>query len=344
MDFLLEMARQGATVIAPTAASLVVMILVLAVTGRVLERRRLHSGQPRIASQFVMGVLYFFGLLVIVLVLPISDTTRGQLYTLLGIVVSASIALSSTTIMGNAIAGLQIRFVAGRRLRIGDYIRVDEQIGRVTEMGILATVIQTENRDLTALPNLWLVARPVVVVQRSGTIVSTTVTLGYDVPRPEATAAMLKAAERVGLSKPFVRIEALGNFSVSYKVAGVLTDVMRLLETFSQLRGSVLDTLHDAGIEIASPNMITSRAFPPTKRFVPESSSTLDPHEPLGGDEVVFVEATAAAERESQREATRAALKEVRTRRDATLNLVKRKPLTAEVDRLEKVLEALTEQ
>ena len=87
-----------------------------------------------------------------------------------------------------------------------------------------------------------------------------------------------------------------------------------------------------------------TRAFPPTKRFVPESSSTLDPQEPMGGDEVVFVEATAAAERESQRETIRADLKEVRARRDATLNLVKRKPLTAEVDRLEKALEALTEQ
>jgi small-conductance mechanosensitive channel len=249
--------------------------------------------------------------------------------------------LSSSTIFGNAIAGLQIRFVAGRRLRIGDYIRAEKHIGRVTEMGILATIIQTENRDLTALPNLWIVGRPITVVQPSGTIVSTTVTLGYDVPRSKATAVMVEAAERVGLSSPFVRIEALGNFSVSYKVAGVLTDVMRLLETFSQLRGSVLDALHAAGIEIVSPNLMSSRAFPPTKQFIPEPGSATDSYEPIGGDEVVFDEASAAAERENQREAIRKALKEARTRRDAALNPVKRKPLTAEVERLEKTLEAL---
>ena len=30
-------------------------------------------------------------------------------------------------------------------------------------MGILATVIQTETRELTALPNLWIVGRPATV-------------------------------------------------------------------------------------------------------------------------------------------------------------------------------------
>ncbi len=341
MDFLLNLVREGATVIAPTAAALVAVLLVLAVIGRVLERRRLHSGAPRVASQFVMGVLYFLGLLVIILVLPVTDATRGQLYTLLGIVVSASLALSSTTILGNAIAGLQIRFIGGHNLRIGDYVRVEGQVGRVTEMGILATVIQTETRDLTALPNLWIVARPATVVQRSGTIVSTTVTLGYDVPHPKATAAMLEAAERIGLSNPFVRIEALGNFSVSYKVAGVLTDVMRLLETFSQLRKSVLNSLHAAGIEIVSPNLMSSRAFSPTKKFVPEPSSETDSYEPIRGDEIVFDEASAAAERENQRETIRKTLKEANARRDAALNPVKRKALTAEVARLEKKLESL---
>ena len=96
MDFLLDIVREGATLIAPTAAAAVAVILVLAVTGRLLERRRLHSGEPRVATQLVMGVLYFFGLLVVILVLPVNDATRGQLYTLLGIVVSASIALSLT--------------------------------------------------------------------------------------------------------------------------------------------------------------------------------------------------------------------------------------------------------
>jgi hypothetical protein len=152
---------------------------------------------------------------------------------------------------------------------------------------------------------------------------------------------MLEAADNVGLSTPFVRIEALGNVSVSYKIAGVLTDVMRLLESHSQLRGSVLDALHAAGIEIVSPNMMSSRVFPTTKRFVPEPSSATDLHEPIRGDEVVFNEASAAAERETQRETIRATLKETRARRDAALNPVKRKPLTAEVERLEKMLEGL---
>ncbi len=45
----------------------------------------------------------------------------------------------------------------------------------------------------------------------------------------------------------------------------------------------------------------------------------------------MFDEASAAAERETQRETIRATLKATRARRDAALNPVKRKPLTAEV-------------
>ena len=62
-----------------------------------------------------------------------------------------------------------------RNFRPGDFVRVGERLGRVTERGLFHTEIQTEDRDLTTLPNLYLVTNPVTVVRASGTIVSTTV-------------------------------------------------------------------------------------------------------------------------------------------------------------------------
>ncbi|MEE8135038.1 MAG: hypothetical protein V3T56_08265 [Gemmatimonadales bacterium] len=91
--------------LAPTAAALVGVFLVLAVSQRILERRRLRAGSPRVVSQLIMVVLSLAGLMVILMVLPVSDATRGQLYTLLGVLVSASIALSSSTIVGDAMSG-----------------------------------------------------------------------------------------------------------------------------------------------------------------------------------------------------------------------------------------------
>lgn len=92
-----------------------------------------------------------------------------------------------------------------------------EHFGRVSKRGLFHTEIQTEDRDLITLPNLYLVSHPVTTVRNSGTIISSTVSLGYDVPRGRIEASLLRAAQNAGLQDPFVRIFELGDFSVSYR-------------------------------------------------------------------------------------------------------------------------------
>jgi len=96
-----------------------------------------------------------------------------ELLAVVGLLFSATMALSSTTFLGNAMAGVMIRAV--RNFRIGDFIRCDQHFGRVTERGLFHTEIQTEDRELTTLPNLYLVTHPVTTVRASGTVISATV-------------------------------------------------------------------------------------------------------------------------------------------------------------------------
>jgi hypothetical protein len=208
-------------------------------------------------------------------------------------------------------------------------------------MGILHTMIQTETRDVTWLPNLWLVGRPATLRQATGTIVHATVSLGYDINRGTIRTALLHAAERVGLSKPFVRIEDLGDFSITYKVGGLLTDVARLLETHSQLRGAMLDLLHEAGVEIVSPVVETARAFPPSHVFVPRSDEPSVPEEIPAADDVMFDQAVAAAASHDERETLRAEYEALVSRRERTVNPAERRRLAAEVERLAKKLAEL---
>ncbi len=340
---IVETLQTGLSALAPTIAAVLGVVLFLSVANRFFERRRVRTGNPRVMSQFAVALLAFLGLLLIILALPVSETTRGQLYSLLGIVISASIALSSSTIVGNAMGGLLIRFVAGSRVRLGDYIRVEEHAGRVTEMGIFNTQIQTETRDLTWLPNLWLVNRPATLRQSSGTIVNTTVNLGYEADRSTVRAAMLEAAGQIGLRKPFVRIEELGDFSVTYKVGGLLTDLKRLWGTHSGLRAGVLDALHAAGVEVLSPTFMIARQHPPEKVFIPTPSATRAVDETTSEDEIMFDQAAAAAELDSQRQAVRAEYEEAVARRDSARDLAKRKRLTTEVESLERKLAELQE-
>jgi small-conductance mechanosensitive channel len=185
---------------------------------------------------------------------------------LLGILLSAAIALSATTFVGNVMAGLMLRAV--KNFRPGDFIRVGDHFGRVSERGLFHIEIQTEDRDLTTLPNLFLVTNPVKVVRSSGTLITAEVSLGYDVARDMVERSLLEAATDAGLQEPFVHVMQLGDFSVTYRIAGLLTEVKGLLSTRSRLHQMMLDHLHEAGIEIVSPTFMNQRVLPLDRRFV----------------------------------------------------------------------------
>jgi len=153
--------------------------------------------------------------------------------------------------------------------RVGDWVRVGDQFGRVTERGLFHTELQTEDRDLATLPNLHLVTHPVVVVRSSGTIISVNLSLGYDRHHTVLEGLLLDAARAAELEDAFVQIIDLGDFSVTYRVAGFLNDVKYLLSTRSRLRAAVLDSLHTADVEIVSPNFMNQRQLDPDTRILP---------------------------------------------------------------------------
>ena len=96
------------------------------------------------------------------------------------------------------------------------------------------------------------------VVRASGPIVSAEVSLGYDLARARVSDVMLQAALDAGLTDAFVHVRALGDFSVTYRVAGLLADVGSLISARSHPREHMLDALHGAGIEIVSPTFMNT--------------------------------------------------------------------------------------
>ena len=80
---------------------------------------------------------------------------------------------------------------------------------------------------------------------------------------------IMDAAERVGLTEPFVQVVELGDYTVTYRIAGLLSDVKTLFTAQSSLRRRVLDTLHDAGVEIASPMLVGHRGIEDGSPLIP---------------------------------------------------------------------------
>jgi small-conductance mechanosensitive channel len=251
----------------PTGAAVIVTVIVLMAVRFFMNKKYAGVSGSKFRYQMVMLLLSFVALLVVILTLPVSESNVGQLLSLLGLLLSAAIALSATTFVGNVMAGLMLRAV--RNFRGGDFIRVGDHFGRVSERGLFHIEIQTEDRDLTTLPNLYLVTNPVKVIRSSGTLVTAEVSLGYDLPRDAVKTSLLTAANDAGLEEAFVHVMNLGDFSVTYRVAGLLTDVKGLLTTRSRLRGKMLDRLHEAGIEIVSPAFMNQRVLPTDRTFIP---------------------------------------------------------------------------
>ena len=253
----------------PFLITLLIAILVFTAAYYVLLKRRSPTGTI-VGRQMLLALIVGILVVLLILELPIDNEPRGQLMSLLGILVTAAVALSSTTLLGNAMAGFMLRSI--RNFKAGDFIVVDGHRGRVSELGLLRTEIQTERRNLTTFPNLYLVSNPVTVVRPSGTFIASTVSLGYDVPREKIEQCLVEAAEHAGLTEPFVFVLELGDFSITYQAAGFLEEVKYLISAESKLRECMLDSLHRAGIEIVSPTFMNQRQLKPEQLFVPEDS------------------------------------------------------------------------
>lgn len=263
-----QWAQEWTSQIIPSFIPALLTILTFALMFKAYQRYTHRNAQKVKGSKMGVQVgwlaLSLLACIIFILSLPISESTKNQLFSLIGIVLSAGLALSSTTIIGNALSGAMLK-----DLTPGDFIKTGNFEGRISERGLLHVEIQSEDKNLTVLPNLYLATQPYSVIHSSGTIISCDLSIGYDVDRVQVENALLSAAHSIKLESAFVLITELGDFSIVYRVAGVLSEVKQVLSARSELRKAVIDHLHEEGIEIVSPNFMNTRALPDNKEVIP---------------------------------------------------------------------------
>jgi len=269
-----------------------------------LSRQPDLSNERKLPRQLIIFFMTVVAIITAILSLPISDSSRNQLLGLIGLIISGVVAFSSTTIVSNLMAGLLLRIT--KPFRIGDFVSVGEHFGRVSERGLFDTEIQTESRELVSLPNTYFINNPVTTTRNSGTLVSHTLSLGYDLHHSKIEPLLIQAAEQCGLSEPFVQITQLGDFSITYRIAGLLTEVKQMITVRSNLCHHILDVLHDAGVEIVSPTYMNQRPLGTLDRAIPKVIRTASPTEETepssNGHDIAFDKAEQAEKIETRRE------------------------------------------
>jgi len=277
----------------PAAVAVMLLIGVYSGTRWLFTRQSRYSKMGlSIAQQIILFLIVLTGLIMVILVWPMEgEEKRGQIIGLIGIVLSAAFALSATTFLGNILAGIMNRSI--KHLQVGDFVSVGDIFGRVTDLGLFHTEIQNDNRDLTTLPNIYLASKPVRVIRNSGTIICTSVSLGYDVGRKKIESCLFDAAKNAGLTDPFMYITSLGDYSIVYQINGLLSDTEKNISAVSRLNAMVLDALHEAKIEIVSPTFMNQRQVGEMV-FIPRKENQQDFIMEAAPEAIIFDKATQA--------------------------------------------------
>ncbi len=274
--------------VVPTVV-LFISIILLILNSWIFKKIKSTASNGNITKGAISFFLVLFGILVFILVLPIDKSHKGQILSFLAIIISAGIALSSTTVLGNLIAGIMNNSM--NRFRNGDLIKIEDFHGRVTKKSIFHTEIQLEDSNFITIPNLYIANNPVKLTRKTKTVISTSVSLGYDVSRTDIEEALLDAAFSTGLTDPYVYIMSLGDFSVVYKIHGFLEDSSKYFSTSSNLNANVMDKLHESKIEIVSPNFMNQRRID-EKEFIPKQIiKKTDLNEVKSPEDLIFDEA-----------------------------------------------------
>ena len=183
----------------------------------------------------------------------------------IGLVLGVLVSFSSTGTVANAVAGTILTYTGA--FKAGDRVRIGDALGDVALKSLLATHVRTDRNEVVVIPNGVVLAGAIVnytkLAAAHGTILHTSVTIGYDAPWRQVHELLLTAARRIELvrtdPKPFVLQTSLDDSYVSYDI-NVYTDrPERMLDIYSRLHASIQDAFNEAGVEILSPSYAALR-------------------------------------------------------------------------------------
>jgi small-conductance mechanosensitive channel len=221
----------------------------------------------------------------------------------LSVLIGLMVSLGGASVIGQAFSGIILMYV--RLFRRGDYVRIGDNEGTVTELGMFATRIRTGLGEEISISNSAVLAATTKNYSRSvpgtGFVLDTTVTIGYSAPWRQVEAMLIEAARRTEdiahEPSPIVRQTALSDFYVEYRLIAYspAERPVERAEILHRLHSHIQDVFNEHGVQIMSPHYMMDpskpQVVPKEKWFTPPatppSTTEAQLREPLvqpGGD------------------------------------------------------------
>ena len=191
----------------------------------------------------------------------------------------ATAAWALRHILASAYSNIASRIFELRHLRIGEYVRVADHEGTVTEMGAFTTRIRTGLGEELTLPNALVLGTVTKnysrAVQGRGYVVDTVLTIGYDTPWRQVEAMLVEAAKRtpgvLAHPAPLVFQTALSDFYPEYRLVCQASpkEPRPRAVVLSVLHSHIQDVFNEYGVQIMSPHY---RSDPAEAKVVPQQA------------------------------------------------------------------------
>lgn len=181
--------------------------------------------------------------------------------------VGALLTLGSSSAVSNALAGIILIYT--RAFQLGDYIRIDNTVGKVQDKSLFVTRLLTPKMETVTIPNASVLNNNVInysaICRESHgyLLLHTTITLGYDVPWRQVHDVLIDAAKATTNiatdPHPFVLQTSLNDFNVSYQLNAYTSSPEAMPHIYSDLHQNIQDKCNAADIEILSPTFSALR-------------------------------------------------------------------------------------
>ena len=197
-----------------------------------------------------------------------SDAFKG-----ISVLIGLMISLGSSGLINQVMSGFVLLYSGS--VRTGEYVRLGQIEGTVTEMGILAVKVLTPQREYMTIPNAVVVSNPSTnytrLQEETGVPVITSVTIGYDAPWRQVHELLTNAASGtegvISSPEPFVIQKALTDWYAEYTLTCFTADPQKKNAVLSALNGRLQDAFNEAGIQIMLPHY---KEDPPEPLVIPK--------------------------------------------------------------------------
>ncbi len=175
-------------------------------------------------------------------------------------VITAVLAFAMQDTLGNVLGGLAIQL--DNSVRVGDWIRIDDLVGRVTDIRWRSTTIETRNWETVVLPNSALMkAKFVILGRRDGAALQWRRGLNFmvdpAVPPARVVALVEEEMREIMIANvarapaPSCVLRGFEHGNLLYQLRYFLTDLLEDETTDSAVRVHLFASLQRAGLRVA---------------------------------------------------------------------------------------------